>query len=333
MRLLCCFALLLACASPVLAGQAVGVTFVNVGNKNEVRPLALSIWYPTAGGGTLEEVGRNAVFLGTPGERDAAVKRGAFPLVLVSHGGLRSAANSGAWLCAALARAGFIVIEINGPRPRTARIAVNEIWRRPEDVSRALDVVLGNPAWSRHVDQTRISVVGFALGGTAALALAGGAFEPQSYIRSCDGGRNGPDCAWYRAQGVGLDTVDRTQMARSWRDPRIASAVAIAPEYMDVFRGGAPSPDIPSLIVALGSDSDTKDEGLLAHAVIGGATTADGLPPCTQAGPSILSEDGGEPGICGPSRDTRTRIHDSITDRTLSFLTATTGETTIKPRH
>lgn len=318
-------ALPLACASPGLAHAAVGVAALHTSAGDPERPLSLTIWYPAAEGGPQVTVGGNAVFAGTVASRDAPPPSGHLPLVLVSHGGLRSAADSGAWLSAALARSGSIAVEINGPRPRSAGKAVDEIWRRPDDARHALDALLADPQWSGHIDRARISVVGVALGGTAALALAGGQFDPLSFARSCERPAGGPDCAWYAAHRVDLAAVDERQLASPHRDPRITSAVAIDPEYMDVF---APSSlaaiRVPVLLATLGKDAASGGAaGALKYARIAAATLVDAFPVCTPAGPAILAEGGGDAGQCGTSAADRNRAHAAIAARVVSFLNAT----------
>ncbi len=133
---------LIMAATPGLAQTAAG--FASLRDSSVTgRPLSLSIWYPSqerASG----SVGGNAVFEGAPAAADAPVPDGPFPLVVVSHGGLRSASDTGAWLSASMARAGHVVVEVNAPRPDDAAAALDEIWRRPEDIRRALDLVLAD---------------------------------------------------------------------------------------------------------------------------------------------------------------------------------------------
>lgn len=318
-------ALALASASPGAAHADVGVAALHTSGGGPGRPLSLTIWYPAEEGGTPVTVGGNAVFAGTAARRDAPLSAGHFPLVLVSHGGLRSAADSGAWLGAALARSGSIAVEVNGPRPRSAAKAVDEIWRRPDDVRHALDALLAGPRWSGHIDPARISVVGFALGGTAALALAGGSFAPHAFVQACQRPAGGPDCAWYAAHKVSLDAVDEKQLAAPHRDRRIASAVAIDPEYMDVFASGSLAAiRVPVLLVTLGKEAASgRAAGALKHARIATATAFDAFPVCTPAGPAILSEGGGEAGLCGTSAADRKRAHATIAAQVISFLGAT----------
>lgn len=60
------------------------------------RPLSLLIGYPSEEQ-VSDTIGGNAVFEGASAARDASFPEGAFPIVVVSHGGVRSATDSGAW--------------------------------------------------------------------------------------------------------------------------------------------------------------------------------------------------------------------------------------------
>ena len=317
-----CLSLFVASASPSFADQSLGVASIHLTDETQNRPLALTVWYPGYGG-TQENVGANAVFTGVIAGRDASLTEERLPVVLLSHGGLRSAEDSGAWLTAALARAGYLAVEINAPRPGMAINAVTEIWHRPNDVSRALDAILSDPDWSEHIDQDHISVVGFALGATAALALGGGEFELQTFVQPCNGTAGGPDCAWYQAQNVGLGSVDRNELAEPRRDSRISSIVAISPEYLDVFSGGLSSIDIPTMFVALGRDNTahtSPQPNSFSQAIFPDATMADGFQVCTPAGPAILADGGGDPALCGLSNEARQRTHRAIVGEIVIFL-------------
>lgn len=71
---------------------AVGVSTMVRPEANFDRGISMTIWYPAqSDAGASELVGRNAVFEGTPAQREASPQPGKLPLVLLSHGGLRSA--------------------------------------------------------------------------------------------------------------------------------------------------------------------------------------------------------------------------------------------------
>lgn len=309
-------------ATPCLADSPVGVRTLAADSGDDPRRLSLSVWYPAEGGGTVEEVGGNAVFVGQPAHRDAAMAPGQHPLVLLSHGGLRSAADSGAWLSGRLAENGFVVVEVNGPRPDSAAGAVDEIWRRPQDVSRALDRVLQDPTLSAMVDPARIAVAGHALGGTAALALGGGRFDADAFVSACTAETEGPDCGWFRAQGVALAEVDRGMLDHAHRDPRIGTAIAIDPEYADVFRAPSLTEQGTKIrVIWLGAPEHPHiAEAGVAQMVIGTATTYDAFPACTPKGTFILAEDGGDATLCDTEAAARASIHDDIAERIRTAL-------------
>ncbi|MBN9670195.1 alpha/beta hydrolase family protein [Roseibium aggregatum] len=305
------------CAGPGFAEPHIGVQTIITRGDDDPRHLSLSVWYPAQEGGSFEVVGGNAVFVGQPAYRDAAMAPGKYPLVLLSHGGLRSAADSGAWLSGRLAEEGFVVVEVNGPRPNSAEDAVNDIWRRPQDVSRALDQLLRDPVWSTVVDPSRIAVAGYALGGTAALALAGGRFDADAFVTACEEIENGLDCAWYAAQGVSLAAVDREMLERAHRDLRIGTSIAIDPEYEGIFLAPSLTGQGADLrVFRLGAADHAKFDTIgLAQAVIETATRYDAFPLCTPKGRFILAEDGGDAALCEGDPVERARIHDEIADR------------------
>lgn len=307
-------------ATPCLAASAPGVASLSDPSGQE-RPLALSIWYPSdepASGA----VGGTAVFTGTSAALKAPLPARPLPLVMVSHGGLRSAADSGAWLSASLAQAGFLVVEVNAPRPDTAARALDEVWRRPQDIRRALDLMLADGVWSRQIDRSRISVVGFALGATAALSVAGAEIDGERYVQSCAaaGGIGGPDCQWYAAQGISLTQTNMERLAQPMRDQRVTAAVAVDPEYLAAFQA-APA-DVGTLLLSLGTGEAVPGSGRFARsAVLSGASVFDIFATCTAAGPDLLREEEGDASLCGASPDARAIAHREISEAILSFLT------------
>lgn len=313
-------------AGSVRAMDAPGMAVMPVADQKGGRDLALSLWYP-ASGGSPQIVGGNAVFLGPTAVPGAAADAGPFPLVLLSHGGLRSSPDSGAWLAAGLARSGHVVVEVNAPRVKSARAGAEEIWRRPQDLARALDAVLGDPHWASRIDRTRISAVGFALGGTAALAVAGRQLDADAFQQSCTD-MSGPDCGWYATGGVALETLGRAPLERSYRLPEVSAVVAIAPEYPDVVSSEGEATPVSSLVIALGANGEAEArlaplagrDGASRLVTLAGAGPFDAFPPCTPAGAEILSQDGGDPALCATSAQARAGIHAEIADRIRAFL-------------
>lgn len=313
-------ALMLA-AAPCYAETAAG--FAHLRDTSVAgRPLSLSIWYPSEeqAAGT---IGGNAVFEGAPAASDAAVSEGAFPLVVVSHGGLRSVTDSGAWLSSSIARAGYVVVEVNAPRPDNATTALNEIWQRPQDIRRAVDLVLADEVWGPRIDERNIAVAGFALGATAALSVAGAKMDTARYPRSCatDSTAEGPDCRWYASQGVDLSESNAEGLAGLAQDLRVSSVIAVNPEYPAAL--SAVPAGVGALQISLGDPGQTSGDGETAQAVlIRNSSVSDAFAVCTDAGPDILMEEEGDPSLCGLSAQARQAVHQEVSDVIISFLKA-----------
>ncbi len=316
-------ALILA-AAPSLAETAAGVAHLRE-TSVEARPLSLTVWYPS-GAPASARIGGNPVFEGVPAAPEAPFPDGALPLVVVSHGGLRSAADSGAWLSASIARAGFVAVEVNAPRPENAAQALDEIWQRPRDIRRAINLVLADATWGPRIDGRNLSVAGVALGATAALSVAGADLDGARYLRSCVPGSppEGPDCGWLAAKGANLAETRRDGLAGMARDPRVTSVIAVNPEYPAAL--GSPPADVRTLRIWLGSRDGASGGDRTGRSVaMPGASVFDAFAVCTAAGPEILMAEDGEAAICGVSAEARETIHHDLSEAVISFLEGDAG--------
>lgn len=291
--------------------------FAHLAATHGDRPLSLTIWYPAASGGKPARVGANAVFAGAEGLRDAVPAEGPFPLVMISHGGMRSAPDSGAWVGAMLAAGGNLAVEVNGPPPEGPQAALAEFWQRPGDISAGLDAVLDAPDWGALVDRRRIMALGFYLGGTSALSLAGGILDAGAFAHVCDGD-TGPDCAWFAARGVDPAATDPAQVTQKLGDARFAGALAVSPEYARLFKAdslGAAKASVE--VLWLGEEEPLATESQRVE----GATRFDGFSTCKPKGPAILEEEGGDPAICGvPGDGTRDGVHMALCALIAQFI-------------
>jgi predicted dienelactone hydrolase len=312
--------------TPSLAADAVGVRAMTVTAPERQQALTVALWYPAGDGGTAELIGENKVFEGVPARRDAEIADGVFPIVLLSHGGLRAAPNQSGWIASRLADLGFIVAVVQPPRLADARAAVAETWLRPADLSAALTALSADPGTAGHAAPGQVAAVGFFLGGTSGLALAGARLDAESYARSCDPPATGPDCTWFAHGGVDLRAVDAEKLTRSQRDPRVGTIVAIDPELTASL-----SPESLSeisarvAIINLGPPSPGLDASGLQGAIPGAtyaavpdATQFSAMAACTPQGAEILLEEGEDDAICseaGPARErTHARLAEMIAD-------------------
>ncbi|MEO1092260.1 MAG: dienelactone hydrolase [Pseudomonadota bacterium] len=313
-------------AGTAVAGESVGVTTLQVAAPDRGRELAVTLWYPADPGGTAVLHGDTPVFEGTEALAEAPVAGGPFPLVLVAHGGMRSAPHLSGWIGAGLAANGVLAAVVHPPRlgPDDAAIAVQEIWKRPADLSAVLTALETDPDWSAHIDADRVGGVGFFLGGTSVLTLAGAEIDAVRYARSCDDAGAGMDCAWLAESGVDLDEVDLAPLGRSQHDPRVRTVVAVDPELTESFAvESVASIDVPVEIINLGSPG-TIMRGLDASGIVGVVpdlsytTVADATPfsafsVCKPRGPAILADETGSDALCRERGETsREAIHATL---------------------
>jgi predicted dienelactone hydrolase len=300
------------------AADRIGVRNMTVPSAERGTELGVTLWYPAAPGGTQTLVGDNAVFQGVSAYQDAPISSGSFPVILLSHGGLRAAPNLDGWIAAHLANHGFVVAVPQRPNPgsQKASDATAEIWLRPADLSATLTALQREPG----IDAQRVGVLGFLLGGSSALALSGAQRDAQAYARSCDDGGPGLDCAWFANNGVDLHKIDVANVARSSLDRRVGVIVAVDPELTATFTTASLSRiSIPVHIINLGR-TDTMLSGLNAaslperipHArydVIPDATPFDSFNACKPEGKAILLSDGDDEGPCDDGARPRAEIH------------------------
>jgi predicted dienelactone hydrolase len=309
--------------SPALASGPVGVRDIAVVAPERQEPLSVTLWYPAGEGGTPERVGENKVFRGAPVLRDAGVAEGAHPVVVLAHGGMRAAPNQSGWIASALAARGMLVAVVPPPRPASPEAAVAEIWLRPADLSAALTAVEAEPAIAGHAEPGPAAAVGFFLGGTSVLSLAGARLDAESHARSCDTPAGGADCAWFAAAGVDLRAADAVKLARSGFDPRIGTVVAIDPELtahlaagsftgmtarVTVINLGDPGSIAPFL-----DASGLQAEGV-AYTALAGATPFSAMAACQPHGAGILAEEGEDDEICREDAALRERTHARLAD-------------------
>jgi predicted dienelactone hydrolase len=304
------------------AADRIGVRTIAVPAPARGTQLDVTLWYPTISDDAPVVVGDNAVFKGSSAHRDAPIASGSFPIILLSHGGLRAAPNLGVWIASRLAAQGFIVAAPHPPKPngQNAWDATREIWLRPADLSATLTAVERDPGLAGRIDAREVGILGFLLGGSSALALAGARVDAETYARSCDNGGVGLDCAWFTKSGVDLHEVDTTNVGRSNLDPRIKAVVAVDPELTTTFSAASLSGiSIPVHIINLGRP-DTILPGLRAaslekqipgarYDLVPDATQFDSFNECKPEGPAILRREGDDESLCNYGTRPREEIH------------------------
>lgn len=319
------------------AADTIGVGIIKILSPDRGgRELTITLWYPALTGGNPILLGDSAVFEGSRAWQNAPIAQGRFPVLLLAFGGLRSASHLDAWLAARLAGEGFLVASIESPKigQKDAKKAILEIGQRPLDLSYALTALTEDPLWSKHMDAKKVAALGFFLGGTSVLSLAGGRLDGKAFQHSCDTEEKGLDCLWFKVNGVDWKDVDVRGLTGSSFDPRIGLAIAIDPEYSSAFIADSlTETTTPMKVINLG-DPQTIAPGLnaarlslispsIVYTTLSKAARFDAFNRCKPAGSAILREEEGDDAICRDGAgERRTAIHDDVSARILSYLQA-----------
>lgn len=325
----------------------VGVRTLELPSQARGRNLAVTLWYPAGDGGKPDLFGDNRIFKGSAASKDAAFPDGQFPLVLLSHGsGGRTEAMG--WLAVELAKAGFIVAGPNHPGTTSGDSLPAEtpkLWERTQDLSTVINYLTGNSAFAGHVDTDRIGVVGFSLGGAAAMEIAGARANLEAYARYCDTYTKW-DCAWYAGgrgyvddeavdvEKLDLRQIDKARFEQSNLDQRIKAAVMIDPGLAQAYVAQSLKEiKIPMSFINLGSEGEVPTAVLADHlaALVPDSTYVtvknsdhfSFLPACKENASAFLKSTGEVDPICEETSRARTDIHAEVSNLVLMSLQRT----------
>lgn len=211
-----------------LTAHAAGLRFITIPADAAGPEMTGVVWTPCAAPPGQVQAGPLTV----PGVRDCPVAGQNLPLVVISHG-------VGGWslghhdLAERLADAGFVVAAIDHPEDGgriadRAQADALEVWsRRPADISRLIDYMLG--AWPDHarIDPARIGFYGFSRGGFTGLVLIGGQPDTDKLRLACADYPKVETCRQIKAGARLPDPMPH--------DPRIRAAVLADPVLSRIF--------------------------------------------------------------------------------------------------
>ncbi|MCA3443299.1 MAG: hypothetical protein INF52_07970 [Rhodobacter sp.] len=319
---------------PAFADSLPGYDRFDLTTAHRARPIAASIWYPAVGATYRVPIGDNPIFQPTPVFVGPALAPGRHPLVLLSHGSGGNSDGLG-WLLSGLVAKGAIVLAVNHPGSTSGDSSPRrstDLGARATDLRAALDHVLADPAFAPFIDTDNISVVGFSLGGSTALGLAGLRFDGRVQADRCANGPDAADCGFFLKGGVDFATAPG--FAADAREPRISRAVVIDPGF-----GGAVVADSLGVVTAqvhlinLGkadrlAATDVSPSGNNLAARLPGATYSVIAPAahftflglCKEDGARLLAEEGDDPVCTDPEGAVRADVHDALIARISAAL-------------
>ncbi len=307
-------------------------------SEARATPIQVHYWYPSLETQRVERFDSGKLF--TPVEiiPEAQAAPGEFPVVLLAHGGMRSVFTHTGWIASTLARQGFIVVVPKPPGGRELKPAnaVNELFLRPADLSLALSALGEVDRIKDSVDSDNVSGVGFFLGGTSMLALAGAKLNPEGYRQSCSMSeastpRVNIDCRWLQSAGVDLTTLPEDLFEHEVSDERITNLVVVNPELTQVLElRSLEEMQLPVKLIDLTSNRSSPlfPAEQLGHiprysvVSIESATAYSAFSECTPVGLEVLQAEG-EAELCvEPSGRSRADIHQQLIDEIVEAIAA-----------
>lgn len=323
---------------PALAADGVGTRDITIHSAARGKDLSVTAWYPSDGKGEQIRTGENRIFVGATATRNAAMPTERLPLVVLSHGsGSRGVAM--AWIATTLAKAGFVVVAPDHPGTTSGDSTPEDtpkIWERTDDISTIISSLTTDAEWSKSLDANRVGVMGFSLGGSAAMELAGARADLGAYVQYCVDYAQSMDCTWFTG-GRGyrndqpitvpkfdLRNVDKARFEQSNRDTRIRTAVLVDPGLEVAFtKDSLKTIDIPLTFINLGSvgeipisvlsDQLAKDVPDATYAQVDGADHFSFLPVCKADADAFLKSVGEIDPICTPTARDRKTIQAELT--------------------
>lgn len=319
-------ALTLTLALPASAEMLLGYDTFDLFADHRARPVAASVWYPAAETTYAAPVGDGPIFEPTKAHIGPAVASGRHPLILLSHGSGGNAQTLG-WLASGLVARNAIVLAVNHPGSTSGDSSPRrstDLEARAADLSAALDMILADPAFSAYVDSRKISVVGFSLGGSTALGLAGLRFDGEVQDARCENSPEAGDCVFYHKGGVSF--ADYPGFEADSSDDRIVQSVAIDPGFGAAVTEASLS-DVNSRITLINLGYENRLEaadvspegndlvtrlGAPEYLEIGPANHFTFLAVCKPQAAEMLAEEGEDPICTDPEGAGRKDIHDRL---------------------
>lgn len=295
-------------------------------------PFDARLWHPTLDN-KIEPFGQSRIRPGYQAVADGAnsLSKPA-PLIILIHGSGGSA-DSMAWIALSLVRSGGVVVAADHPDSsggNPERRSILDLWTQPDDVSLMIDQIMKSE-WADSIDPDRISVIGFSLGGSSALMLAGARLQLEKFQTFCEMHDDGA-CRAFRQHFPTMDEAYFAKTNAAYSDYRIKASVAIAPGFTETMTQSSISTlRVPTLIVTAAKDQQLPPKTHMASIIdfvqppnmyreITGAQHFSFLPLCSADALAVLAETN-EEFVCEEVGDkTRDQIQKEALDEITHFL-------------
>lgn len=261
---------------------------------------------------------------------------GRFPLLLLSHdsSGTRFSYHETA---AYLARSGFVVAapthDGDNMDDMSKLFTLEQLTDRARQLGATLDTVLSQPSIASSIDPNRVGVIGFGIGGTAALLIGGALPDGTGWAAYCSrvGAADAYCSDWAASRMARL--VAELPLKTSPADARVKAVAAVAPGYGMLFSRESMRYFYPPLLLIRAGKDAINRSPLHADAILAALSRAAEFRTLDQADatslmsacPPELQQD--LPELCGDlSPEERRRIHGRLNPMLARFFLGTLGD-------
>ena len=255
LRWLCALFALMVSSLPLAAGTGVATTLIET--RALGTDLAIRLFYPAAHDGSETAFGPWSV----PYGRNTPPEPGTYGLVAISHG-LGGREWNHHLMAAELVQRGFVVMALWHPDD-LLRVGTPEHFRsRQFELRTAIATTLADPTFGPLIDNQRLGLFGYSMGGFTALATAGGAYDLTRAQTHCEDPARDP-----RFCGAASDLPLLLRLRRKvYRLPEVpddmpdippVAALTLAAPLGVVF-SNADAADMPTLLIRATQDRELE---------------------------------------------------------------------------
>ncbi|MGA1932299.1 hypothetical protein ACH5BF_06200 [Arcobacter sp. YIC-464] len=307
-------------STTLFANNKVGFTTFDVYSKHRNYDIKVMVFYPSLDNEDFI-LGKHKLFMSQSVALDGTLKKGKYPLIFLSHGGLRSASNQIDWLAKALVQKGFIVLLAKSKLDK--KTAFYEPWLRANDILISFEKLKETEKFKDSIDYENINSVGFLLGATSFALSSSANLNLERYKKQCLNTQS-LDCAWYKENGIDLKAFD----VEFIKDIKVSipskKAVLFDMEYSNMFDKNSLEDSMTDFSFInlsnqkLLDNSHFKDS--FTYEKIKNSNVFSSFSLCTKKGKMILKGTKENPNLCYEEKVSKELIHKNIIDTIVSIL-------------
>ncbi len=298
---------------------SVGLYTYTLDSELRKSKIQVSVFYPSD---EKEEyiLGEHKLFISEKFAFEKKILNSRFPVVLLSHGGLRSSNNQINWLAKYLASNGYIVLLTKAKNLDTKSVIYEPLFR-VNDMNIAYKHLSKQAFFKNHLDDKNINIVSFLLGATSSLLYVGVTFDFKKYINQCRSIKKSMDCLWYEKNKISFTNFDTSLVKKVIPLANVKKLILFDTELSTLFNKKSLEGLTQNiLIINLANNISLLDNNKLQNNIKNSKYTKvlnsnvfSSFSLCSKKGKKILKGDKNNPNLCSNSNNIDKKvIHNKI---------------------